>query len=448
MKELYRKVEGMAEKDKSLHEIKKSLINKGFSESDIIEAIIKYNLKGGYSGKRHLKKIFTKEILDKIGYGFASLQFINILFFLTGASYFLIGIVNGLKAVFSAVTNSFLQSYSAKRISRIIVGLIGILFGLTFFYLAFARYYSSRFLFATAFLAGGVCVIFYGDFYQRTFLAIKRSSAIMNKLAKYGLIITALSLFFGAYIIDSFKNGYFIIFAFAAVLFILSGMLVLFMRGEKTVEPENASAVYKPVFSLKRLREPLKLLKNKPIFTLLIAGSATSLVQTIGNSYYGIFIYNTFRDVGFGGFLNVAMVFLIAVFSSLIGAIVTRINVREYGKFPILIFGTLLLALMPLSYYYKPTLVTITMGTMFGVIGGAIIGFAQGLSTSELNKDQRKSYFSISNVFVFFVYLLFAPLLALFAQNYGLERLFILLVVILVLLIPFYLIIVLQERKI
>ena len=451
MAELYDEVKKRIEKGESLSEIKEKLIEQGFIESKIIETISEYNSKEWESKSGYLKKAFAKEMLDKISYGFTSLQFINILFFSLGAaySYFIIGLANGFKVVLSAITQSFIQKQPVKYINRRIIGINGILFGLTFLIIAAAGYYGSLLLFAASFLIAGVSVVFYGGYYQEVILGAKRGSRLMNILARYGLIITAVSLVFAAYLMDKFSYGYLIIFSTAAVAFIISGLLLIFTNDVKSEKGKGGFWVSMgSAFSLNIIMENKGILKNKTAAILLIAGLVTSIVQTIGNSYYGIIIYTKFGATGFGGFLNVAMVFLIAVFSSLIGAIVTRINVREYGKFPLLVFGTLLLALMPLSYYYKPTLVTITMGTMFGIIGGAIIGFTQGLLALDLNKESRISYFSVSNVAMVFAYIIFVPLMAFIAQYYSIESLLLVLVAMLAAVIPLYLSVLLRNKKI
>ena len=43
---------------------------------------------------KNFSKLAIKEILDKIGFGFGSQQFINILFLQIGAPLFLIGLIN------------------------------------------------------------------------------------------------------------------------------------------------------------------------------------------------------------------------------------------------------------------------------------------------------------------------------------------------------------------
>src|SRR3989338_4911130 len=84
----------------------------------------------GLSDNRHFSKFVMKEALDKIGFGFGSQQFINVLLFLSGASIFLVGVVNGLKAALSIMVAVLAQEYNKKkRISKRVIGFSGIFFG-------------------------------------------------------------------------------------------------------------------------------------------------------------------------------------------------------------------------------------------------------------------------------------------------------------------------------
>ena len=186
---------------------------------------------------------------------------------------------------------------------------------------------------------------------------------------------------------------------------------------------------------------------------LLITGAITSIVQALGNSYYGIFIYTQLNNEGFGGFLNVAAIFLVALLSSLFGSTITQKNSREYGKFPMLVFGTMLMAIMPFTYYYNPNLISIGMATVLGIIGGSIAGVARGLlSLDRIHEEKRKRYFSVSSFLFIFPYLVVVPLGSYVAQAYGLQKLFLILGVSLVaLVVPLYLLIIIihhNKRKI
>jgi len=460
MAKLIEEVEKRLKSNIPLEEIKRELAEKGFKEKAIYSAIDQASGTLISNKKSKGKFLFiTKEIFDRIGYGFGSQQFINILFFLTGASFFIIGLVNGIKVILSTSISLYIQQFSkVKVIGRKIIGISGIVFGFSFLLLSAAIFLRSVFLFSVGILLGSLSIVPYGDIYQK--LAKERDKNYMRKLVTYGLIITALSLFVAAFLMDLFPitgtfvefaifgklfsfriYGYLIAFEVTALSFILSGYILSYINlEEKETLKENFSKNFS-LFILRLKQKTPYFLKNKAILMLIVAGSLTSVTQTIGNSYYGIFVYNKFMNIGFGGFLNVAMVFLIAVFSSIFGSAISKIDSKAYGKFPTLVFGTLLMAIMPLTYYYKPNLILITMGTILGVIGAAIVGVANGLLSLELvNEKERSLYFSFYSLFIVLTYLILIPILSYFTQLFGLSNLFLLLTVILVIVALLYVI--------
>lgn len=426
----------------------------------IVEESMKKDLKGGVEEglgkgvKRGPDKrqkgtgfsLVAKEILDRVGYGFGSQQFVNILFFLTGASFLVIGLVNGAKVVLSTLSSFLIQRYSkVEDIGKKFIGMSGILFGFSFLLIGAAIFLRSVSLFSIAVLLGSISIVPYGEFYQK--LVKERDRIYYKKLASYGLIVTAFSLFIAAYIMDMFPitgipveftilgnalsfriYGYIIAFEATALSFIVAGYILSFIgmrdgRVSKENFLENLSAFFEQV-----KQKASYFLKNRIILTIIIASALTSIIQTIGNSYYGIFVYTEFTDVGFGGFLNVAMVFLIAVFSSILGSMISKMNSKSYGKFPTLFFGTALMGVMPLSYYYNPSLITITIGTISGVIGAAMVGVANGLLTLDLIREkERDMYFSVYGMFIVISYIIFIPALAYFTHLFGLSSLFLLL---------------------
>lgn len=453
----------------ALEDIRKKLVEKGHNGEEIDNAINKAVeiLTAGKKGlKTSSKPFILKEIFDKVGYGFGSQQWVNILFFLTGASFFVVGVVNGAKVILSALISIFVEQYSKVRgLSKKIIWRSAIIFGFAFLLISAAIFLKSPVLFALAILLGSISVVPYGNFYQR--LIKDKDRIYLKNIINYGLLITAASLFIGAYLMDKFPitgvplsftlfgklfsfrvYGYLIVFEITALSFILSGYILSFIKYE---ERSVKGAVLKQIsLSLKAIKEKMPyFVKNKVVLMLLIAGILTSVVQTIGNSYYGIFVYNKFNDVGFGGFLNVAMVFLVAIFSSFFGFMISKINSRAYGKFPTLVFGTLLIAVMPLSYYYKPSLVSVTMGTIVGVIGSAIVGVVSGLLTLDLiHENERRLYFSTYRVYTIISYIVLVPLFSYFAQTFGLSNLFLLLALVLVFIVtPVYIITIVRYKE-
>ena len=141
-------------------------------------------------------------------------------------------------------------------------------------------------------------------------------------------------------------------------------------------------------------------------------------------------------SIRYGGFLNVAMVFLVSVFTSLIGYFITKINVKVYKKFPILIFGMIMVAFMPFTYFFRQDLVFITIGTIIGVIGGSIVGVTNSLLSIDLiHFNLRQTYLSFTSLASIPLFIVAVPVLAYIAQAYSLSLLFLMLVIIMSLVI-------------
>ena len=388
---------------------------------------------------KNLAKFTAKEILDKIGFGFGSQQFINILFLQTGASIFLIGLVNSLRVAFGNLISFFMEKSHGVKGNKRLVSWSGIAFGFSFLLIAVAIFLRSVWIFALAILISGIAIVPYSE--ANAFFRISGSKAYLTeKIIKYSLIITGLSLFISARLMDNYPlsgrlvllnvydniisfnvYGYLIVFEIAAISFIAAGYIL-----SKAKVTSIASAIEQSNLELK---DSFKLLINNKMVLLLGATSiVVSLAQTIGYSYYGIFIYQNFSNVMFGGFLNVAMVFLISVFTSLIGYFITKINAKTYKKFPILIFGVTMAAFMPFAYFLKLDIIFITIGTIIGVMGSSAVGVTNSLLAIELiSHNLRQAYFFLTNIASIPIFLIIAPILAYVAQTYGMSLLFLLL---------------------
>jgi len=440
--------------------------------SDIEKAISTYS-KETQANKRameskKIKKFFFKEFFDRISYGFGSQQFINILFSQTGASYFVIGIINGLRVILSVIIASFLDEYSkVRQISKRFIGITGIIFGFSFIFMAMARFLHSVPLFATALLIGSIGAVSYGELYQRLFRDTlkKERSRLLRNIAQYGLIITGASILLAGFLMDKFPAigtpislfgfkfrlfGYVIAFEIAAISSIISGYVLSFIKEKKVKFIEKRSPLTQLEIQFNNIKDNLSVfVKNKVILILFVASIITGFVQTLGNSYYGIYIYETFKYGYFKGFTNVAVIFLIAIMTSFFAPFIARKNSREYGKFPMLVFGTLLMAIMPLTYYYNPNLISISIGTLIGFIGAAIVGVSHGFLTIDImSEKERKAYFSTYSLLIIIPYLIIIPIGAYAAQVYGLRALFLILGLILALVVvPLYFLIIAIHKK-
>ena len=163
-------------------------------------------------------KLTFKEFFDKIGFGFSSQQFINILFFQISGSYFLLGLVNGLRVVFGNLAYFLIGNYK-NALNRKFISLSGIIFGFSFLLMAVAIYLKSIVLFSLAMVTGSIFVIFYGES-KGLFVLSSSKAYLIEKIVKYGLIVTAISLFAAAYILDNFPSaGFPILLNFSNYLF-------------------------------------------------------------------------------------------------------------------------------------------------------------------------------------------------------------------------------------
>ena len=464
MDELEKEVRELFASDPNPETIEKELLQMGFLKDDIDRAI--HTITGKIlSDKKHEKsklegKFFLKEIFDRIGFGFGSEQYINILFLLSGASYFLIAIINGIRAMISSGLSSYIRDYTQKKgVSKRLLSYSGLSLGLAFIFMAVATYFRSVSLFVFALIAGSVGVVAYGEFYQSTLKETLREEkrGRMELVYKYGLVITILSLLIGAGLMDRLELygitltllgmelssrflGYFFAFGIAALFFILAGYVLCFINQGAGMMNLKDLLRHMPEYAKNLDADMKSIIRKKKIFILVIAGSMTGMVQILGNSFYGIFIYDHFQNYGFGGFMNVAMISILALLVSLMTPHITRSNSKAYGKYPMLIFGTVLMAIMPLAFYYNPNLVSLGIGTILGVMGAAILGIANGLLSQELlPPDIKGNYFSAYTILTIIPYFLTVPLGAALVHFLGIQKMLLFLgLILLVLVAPLY----------
>jgi len=461
-------------KDSSIYAVKSNLLGRGYLESDINAALKSMIDVKTEENNRNNKLLSWKEFFDRIGYGFASQQFINILFMLSGASLFLVGLISGIKTAITYLLSGFLKEYSkVKYFGKSFISTAGIIYGLSFLGMAFAVVIKMPLLFIISLLVGSIGVIAHGDLYvifHNILLRGERRKTFLRFISYFGILITALSLIVAGVLMEIFPitgtsfsinpswmdlaspihfkiYGYLLAFEITAIMFILSGYLMSFIDEKK--ETLYSSSLYVSTF-MKQYFENANassriFIKNKKILLLTIAAMVTIVVQIIGNSYLGIFIYEHFKNQFLGGFMNVALIFVIALITSIAGTMLTKSFAKSLGEAPMLVFGTLLIALLPLTMYFNPNLYAIGLATALSVIGGAVVGVAQGLIGERL-MDERE----LSTYFTGLGYISIIPILvlvtigAIVAQVFTLQILFLALGIILALIVmPVYFILVL-----
>jgi len=468
MDEIEDRVRRAFEQERAIDDVKTELVSQGFLEDEVVSAI--QSIKGPEKSKeaRSNNNLLTaKEVFDRIGYGFSSVQFVNILFSLTGAGYFLIGIVNGLKTIFSLIISSFLQEYAkVKPISKKFMSKAGMLFGFSFLFIAIAVVIKSLALFSVALLLGSIGVVTYGDLYTQLVeqtLKKEKMGKFLIRISHYGVLITGGSLLLSGYLFDRFPifnatkimlfgssvpiYGYLIAFEITAIAFILSGYVLNYIK-EKKIESQKVQGFLKDYYR-KVKAQTKEFVKNRYLMILLLASSITGLIQILGNSYYGIYIYDTFNSFAFRGFMNVAVIFAFTILVSFLGPTFSKYLNKKVGLAPTLVFGTLLLAMMPLVCAYNPHFLSMSLANALSVLGAAILGMSQGLLIRKLlNEEQRKLYFAALSIAVIIPFLILIPIGAWVAQFYGLVTLFkVLAIVLLAIAAPIYFILVLYANK-
>ncbi len=438
-------------KNNSIHVVKANLVNRGYLEEDIDKAF-----KGIVDSKtsdvnKNNRLLGWKEFLDRVGYGFASQQFVNILFMLSGASLFLIGFVNAIKTALIYLLSGFFREYSKVRyFGKSFISSSGIIYGFSFLGMAFSVVFGSPPVFALSLLIGSVGVIAHGDIYMafhNTVLKAEHRKTFLKFISYFGISITAISLIVAGLLMQVFPisgtpftinlsginpinfkmYGYLLAFEITAIMFILSGYLISFIEEKK--ESMYESTLYVSAFMQQYFKTATEnsgiFFKNKKIVLLALAAMLMTVAQIVGNSYYGIFIYTNFNDKFMGGFMNVAVIFVIALIASLSGTVLTKAFAKSLGEAPMLVFGTLLVALLPLTMYFNPNLYAIALSTALSVIGGAVVGVAQGLIGERLmNEKEQSLFFTSLGYFSIIPTLILATIGAIIAQIYGLQSLF------------------------
>ncbi len=452
--------------------IRKELLEKGYRDRDITQAFKKLmveHLSESEERARHnARLVAVHEVIDRIGYGAAAPQFVNILFSqLPGANLFLLGLFNGLRTIISGLLTSVTQEFARRhRVTKRVISSSGILFGFSFLLMAVALWLDSPWAFGVGMLFSGIGVIAYGDLYTKFLqhaLRREKRGGFLLWLGEAGVLITMVAMLFSGWLIDHFPAtaapvtlfgmtfrplGYLLSFEITAIAFILSGYLLSFIT-----EPRATSTATFFPFMKRHLRllvnRARELMRNPYVRLLLFATAITGLLEILGQSYYGVYIYSLFKDEFFGGFLNVAIIYSFAIIASFAGPWLTRRVHRIWGLTPMLVFGTMLMAILPFVLVVNPDPAAVTVALMVGVIGNAIVGFGQGLLARKLlREEERRHYFMSLGALVALPYLFLVPLGSWFAQTLGLQSLFMLIGFGLALVVtPLYFLLVILSNK-
>lgn len=455
----------------SLSELKSELSEKGILESDIESAISKMSKNSGYrSAAESFKiKLYRKIFLDRIGYGFSATPFVNILFSMTGASLFFIGVINALKSAISTLLSGFMSDYSKKvNVSRNFIRFTGLIYGFSFIFLALSVSMRSDILFALALLFGSIGTVSYGDSFKNMMLKkVGRTNFmfLISRVTFVGLGITALSLLLSGFVMDFVPLegrifiinlplgygfpmkifGYLIAFMITAFTSIFSAHILANMKLE--AKSSNFRIWdYLSVHTKEIFAKSIRFIKNKYLFIITFTTLVIAIFQSVVNSFVGIYIYFTYEKLGLGGFMNVALIFAIALVVSYAGPIISsRLN-KIFGLAPLFVFGSIIMALLPLTIVFNPSSYypAILFATVLSFLGVSIIGSVQGLLAARLlNERDRNIYYASSGFVTVVPFLIVVSLLSSFAFKNGIVLLFKYVGIgVLVILIPLYLLLV------
>ncbi|MGM5480284.1 MAG: hypothetical protein ACQESC_02380 [Nanobdellota archaeon] len=360
---------------------------------------------------RKLNRMFSiKELFDRVGFGFASPQFVTILFFIIGAPAFLVGIINGVKDVLSSITASLIKNQEDINPSKQQIASAGIIFGFSLIILVLAIRLSSIPLYSLAVIVGGIAVVIYGEFHNSLLskaIRFERRGRFLKGITRNGLIITTVLFVVSGILFEVFGmkgttieifsktitvSGYFISFEIAAIACIISGFILSKIR---LYDPKRE---YKNHFKTTHIARQVKqVLQTKYAVVILIASLVLSLVETLGASYYGYFIFKTFEHQYAGGFLNIAIIFGIALIISSIGPMITRWIHKTFGLAPLVVFGSLMMAILPLVLITNTYFFAVISAVCAMVIGMSILGSSQGMLLQKIMPfDKRKLFFKTS----------------------------------------------------
>lgn len=445
MGDLDRAIQDMLDEGKTPIQARTALVQKGFLEEEIDRALNETNRSKKNTEERKTNRLLaTREAFDRLGYGFATPQFVNILFWQSGAGLFLIALFNGIKTILALLFSSILQEYCKYHtVPKKKIANAGLVYGFSFFLMAFATLAQLPWLFIIGFLLGAVGIVTYGDLYLHlvhSLIKHEKRSHFLKKAAFYGVLISAVSLLVSGVLIDAVPgktinianlftlqiHGFLISFMITAFAFIL-GSYVLSMLPDKRERKERSLALFLKQHCTAVWIQGKVFLKNPYVFLLLLPAVLAGLLHILGASFYGIFIYRTFKDSLFGGFTNVAILYAVALIASLFGPYFTKLVQRSTGLTPHLVFGTLMTAILPFVLVKNPHYLAIMAALICSVIGGAITGTAQGLITQKImDLTTRKSFFVTQAFLVAIPYIILVPLGAWFVSAFGLDALFML----------------------
>ncbi|MCF7871474.1 hypothetical protein K9L97_00385 [Candidatus Woesearchaeota archaeon] len=472
MGELLKDIESYLRSGLSISDVNRKLLKAGYAESDIVVAMKsiarEYADHNDFVSNDSLSK--KKYFLDRFGFGLASNQVLSVLFYLTGAGFFLIGFLNVLRTCITTFFSTFFREYYDKANFRVwFINFSGLVFGFSFLFIALAVSLGSIWLFAVSFLVGSVGVVIYGDLF-RTFResSSKGFSVLVSPTtAFFGVLLMFFGFLGSAVLMDlvplsgvlfslsvfgfdfSFRlHGFLIAFELTTIVFILSSYWLSRMKFRNFTK-KLSFFEFKTYFIESVFRKGKRFLYNKHLLMLGLATLFLAVFQSATYSLAGVYIYSEFEPIFLGKFMNLVFVFGIPLVFSIFGPIIASRFNKYLGLSPLLVFGSVLVSFFPLALSMNSFLPALVLANLFSIFGASMLGGGNSLLASRyLNSFDRKLFYSFSSLIILIPFFVLTSVLFFMGSRVGYLDFFrIIGVGVLVFCIPIYFLLVFWARK-
>lgn len=439
-----------------------------FQANTHVDQLDNASFNGNQEKNKHhklLNKVLTqKEIYDRVGYGLASHQFITILFFLTGANPFIVGLTFGIRSALTSIVGGVSKSHAKlQHLPRKKIAAAGTIYGFSLLFLILAVRIQAPYLYALSLVIGSVGVVTYGEFYSRLVqdsIKHEKKNHFLRHVTHYGLFITAIAFLFSGWLFEHVTSsslsignmvvpvvGFFLSFQLAAILFFISGYFIQSLPLKKTTLPLQYLHFVKSLGYQIRVHSKELFADNK-LRVLSLCAILIASAEVLGTTYYGYIIFETFKNTYFGGFMNIAVIFSAAIILSFLGPMLTRFLHRHTGLAPMFVFGTLLLAILPLTLFINQHFYAVAAAVGLTVIGSSILGVAQALLARKiLSPSKRQLYFQTIEFILVLPFLILVPLGGLFVFLAGYSALYVFILSLLLLALLLYFSLVVQTNR-
>ena len=467
---------------KNYDEVRESLVRDGYLEEEFekeLDEIIKEDeVEKKKELKSNSKKIVSIDGISKFGSGLLSNQYLNVILYLISSSnLFLVGVVTTIRYVISL----FSSFYTEKKLqymnpSKVKLSLIGFGIAITSTVFGYALMSMNLYLFIAAFILLGYLLNIFNKIYlhiSKELVKNEKRGFAFRRLAFFTLIFSLVGLFMGSVVLDfigighsnnliaALSNNYLVLILFLlySVSYYIIAFIILSFKGLKGMQFYEKKSI---ITELKNSISDIKIFFSDRLLSLLfVAGFLTLFVATIGNSFYGIFIFNQLNVFGNLRFLRIAIIFAVTIVASMIGPYIVKINSRGLGKIIMLVFGTFLSSFMPFFLSISPiiksgynsnylNLIIISFAALLNFIGVSIVGSAFGMVVVDLiPTEHRAKFFNSNQIALILPSIIFMPIASYIAQQFGLRVLFMSLAVITAFIItPMYMLIIfINESK-